>query len=300
MNTITVPVKKVIILGTHGHIGSALFKILLQKPEQFNVTGTSRNFYDEKNIIRFNPFTDDWKTLGKTDILINCIGIIKESHKNSFDKIHIGLAKRILENREKLGNPLIIQISALGADKNHPVTFLRTKGIADDVLLKEENVYVIRPSVVCFIDTLLLKKLLLLQKTVKKTRNHLLLPKGFLQHKIQPLLIEDLTAIIVNLTQKKFNRTLINVAGAKQFSYNELIRLAVNNIRIKEVNRQLFKAFIKLIIAPLFPSLINFEQYQLLFYDNVADNKDVKEILGRAPLSTKNFWQKNLANNGKS
>ncbi|HEY0297632.1 MAG TPA: hypothetical protein VGB84_00290, partial [Arachidicoccus sp.] len=62
-------------------------------------------------------------------------------------------------------------------------------------------------------------------------------------------------------------------------------------------NQQLFATLVKLFIGPLFPSILNYDQYQLLFYDNIADDEEVIEILGRHPSSTKKFWQKNLTDN---
>lgn len=292
-----------LILGGTGNIGSSLLQHLRQSNE--GVIGTSRK-QEGDNLVMFNPFKDDWNTLGKFDVIINCIGVIRESHEYSFDKIHIDLAKLILKNRLRIGNPLIIQVSALGADAVHAVKFLRTKGIADNLLLKEENTFVMRPSIVCFKKTLLLKKIRWLRGIAKEFNHRILLPEDFADKYVQPVLITDLIEAVENVIMKG-NKAwhVINMVGPDRISYRELICMKANNfeksIRITEVNRCLSDLFVKGFIALLFPSLLNKEQYQLLFYDNIADAKDMENILGRAPLSTKKFWQDNLISSyGKS
>ena len=132
---------RIIILGASGQIGSFLFEDLRSK---YTVTGTSRK--SSTSLLRFDPFLDDWSALGEADVVINCIGQIQESSSCSFKKIHLGISKKLIENRMLLGDPRIIQISALGASAIHPVEFLRTKGEADDYLLQFPDTVVARPS----------------------------------------------------------------------------------------------------------------------------------------------------------
>ena len=86
--------------------------------------------------MHFDPFTDDWSLLGRADAIINCIGQIEPTRTSSFYDLHVGFIKLMLNNRNKIGQPRIMQISALGAAPHHQVEFLRTKGIGDELLLQ--------------------------------------------------------------------------------------------------------------------------------------------------------------------
>ncbi|MFT6747949.1 MAG: hypothetical protein ACJAZ2_002307 [Glaciecola sp.] len=44
----------------------------------------------------------------------------------------------------------------------------------------------------------------------------------------------------------------------------------------------------------LFPSIMNEDQYLLLGNDNTHNNQKFKDLLGRNPLSTKEFWELEL------
>src|SRR5688572_5343405 len=106
----------------------------------------------------FEPESDNWTNLGHVDILVNAAGIIHESKDAEFEKVHVQLVRKIIENRHIIGDPRIIQISALGADEKHPIAFLRTKGLADSILIKQADTVVLRPSIVCTSNALLVKK----------------------------------------------------------------------------------------------------------------------------------------------
>lgn len=287
---------KVLLLGASGQIGNFLYK-KLQGNATIEVLGTSRKGANE--YLKFDPFKNDWKALGKMDVLINCVGQIQETKGADFAKIHLGLTKIILKNREIIGNPRIIQISALGASTAHPVVFLQTKGQADEILLEEENTFIIRPSIVCTPETMLVRKLKMLSRIARLTNNFLFVPKGFLNHKIQPILIDDLCQLIENLSLGGRSARTINAVGPMDISYHQLINIVekgrTKNFKIKEINKEVVGVLVKNIISPLFPGLINYQQYQLLFSDNVASLNDTERILDRKPASTMGFWEKELS-----
>lgn len=116
---------RIVILGVSGQIGKALWNKLKAGP--LEVIGTSRYADAKSSLVRFDPFQDDWKILGAADVVVNCIGMISEKRKGDFEEIHIGLTEAMLQHRKSLGNPKIIQVSALCASKGHPVCFFKNK-----------------------------------------------------------------------------------------------------------------------------------------------------------------------------
>src|SRR5687768_3866943 len=110
---------KITIFGAGGQVGTILHEALSNRHE---VTGTSRRA--SSGLFPFDPFSDNWSILGKPDVIINCIGQIAATRKSSFTKIHLELTKQIIRNRNVIGNPRIIQLSALGASAIHDVEFM--------------------------------------------------------------------------------------------------------------------------------------------------------------------------------
>ena len=170
---------RTVVLGASGQIGKIIYEELKKSHE---VIGTSRNSSSE--LLQFDPFKDSWSVLGKADVLVNCVGQIEATKEFSFQKIHIELTKLIIQNRERLGNPRIIQISALGASKLSELEFFKTKGIADDQLLKNSNTVIVRPSIICTHKTMMVRKMQVLYSISRFTNGLLIVPSSFLDHMI--------------------------------------------------------------------------------------------------------------------
>lgn len=283
---------RILILGATGQIGSQIYKGLKSNPEH-NITGTSRK--SKNGFLKFDPFSDQWSLLGKADVLINCIGQIEETKEMSFDKVHRQLTFHILENRVLLGNPRIIQLSVLGASPNSPIDFLKTKGIADEYLTQFLNTIVVRASIVCTHQTMLVKKMRMLENISRFSGGLTLVPKGFPDRKIQPVMVGDLAAIVSTLCVADYSSSILNVVGPHPISYRQLIELMFQvqgkKAILVNVPRALTDFVVKRFIAPCFPSLINTQQYHLLFQDNVAEKTESEKYLGRPLASTIDFWR---------
>ena len=278
---------KIIVLGATGQIGSVIYNGLRQRHE---VVGTSRNH--NSDLAQFDPFHDDWSILGKADVLINCVGQI-EARESSFHHVHVELTKRIIENRDVIRAGKIIQISALGASAHHPVVFLRTKGIADDLLQKQTGTVVIRPSIVCTHRTMIVKKMLLLSSIGRSLFGVVPIPKGFLKTKIQPVMPQDL----LDLVEKMFHDTthqIVNAVGPEPITFEEIIKIMAKarnqRLRLVGVPKAFTDVIVKSFIGTVLPKIINSQQYQLLFEDNIDDVKVAEEILRRPMISTWEFF----------
>ena len=285
---------KIIVLGASGQIGSLIYHGLQNSHE---VKGTSRKRANE--LIQFDPFVDDWALLGKADLLINCVGQIEATTHSSFYHIHVNLTSRIIANRAKLGNPRIVQISALGASSTHDVEFLKTKGVADDLLLQHLNTAVVRPSIVCTHRTMIVKKMLMLSTFSRFMLGVIPVPKGFLQSKIQPIMPEDLVELVHRVCVFE-NVRIIEAVGIEALSFGEIIELVMKNakrtFKVIEVSKAASDLVVKNILSRLLPRVISAQQYQLLFHDNVADVEPCAQLLGKNPKSCREFFKLNFIN----
>lgn len=279
---------KIIVLGGGGQIGSVVCASLTKTHD---VIGTSRK--PSANLVRFDPFEDDWTSLGKADVVINCVGQIGATRSTSFHKIHVALPERIIAHRQLMGNPRIIQMSGLGASAEHRVEFLRTKGIADDFLLQHPNTVVVRPSIVCTHRTMMVRKMLMLSHMARLSFGLLPVPKGFLNTRIQPIMAQDLVDTIEALCTDRGHRVVYAV-GEDAITFRELVTLLAETrhqkIRFIEIPKGVTDVIVKRFVSWAFPDLINAQQYELLFQDNTADAGAITGILGRPLASTRAFF----------
>lgn len=285
---------KVIVLGASGQIGSVIYNGL--RPFH-KVVGTSRE--RSNGYPQFDPFKDDWSTLGQPDVLINCVGQIQATNNSTFHHIHVGLTKQVLAHRAQLGNPRIIQISALGASSSHQVEFLKTKGMADDILLAYPDTAVIRPSIVCTHRTMLVRKMIMLLHLSRFFFGSLPIPKGFLTTRIQPIMPEDLVDLVHEAcVDREVNQ--LDAVGPEEITLGEILQLLLKNrkqkLRIFQVPKTATDFFVRNVVGRLFPAVINEQQYQLLFEDNVANVDDCQKLLSRTPMSTRGFFEAEFAN----
>lgn len=285
---------KVVILGASGQIGNTLYEALSKK---YEMTGTSRR--PRAKLLQFDPFMDHWSVLGRPAVIINTIGQIDASRDYSFARIHLDLTKRIIENRSVLGNPRIIQVSALGASANHEVQFLRTKGEADDYLTQFPDVAVIRPSIVCTHRTMIVKKMLMLFRISKWTGGIVVVPRGFSERQIQPVMAEDVAAIVDKLCSAHEIPKALNLTGPERLSFHRIIKMMFEaqgrKHRIVQIPKFWTDILARYLVGAFFPSVINAQQYELLFKDNVADHSEAQEYLGRPLQHTKDFWIKEFS-----
>lgn len=283
---------KITVLGATGQIGSVIYNGLKYTHD---VVGTSRKASD--NFLQFDPFRDDWRVLGKTDVLINCVGQIEASNVSSFHHIHVELTKCIIAHRQQVGNPAIIQMSALGASAEHNVEFLRTKGVADDLLLQYPDTVIIRPSIVCTHRTMIVKKMIMLSKLGRLLLGVVPVPEGFLKTRIQPVMPQDLTDIVGKTCFDRGER-IVHAVGPEAISFREIIGIMMEvrnqKLRMIEVSKRLSDAFMICFVSRVFPDIVNTQQYQLLFEDNIADARIAQQILARPLMSVRQFFTNEL------
>lgn len=83
------------------------------------------------------------------DAVINLVGILFERRKGSFDAIHRQGAANVAQAAKQAGIGTLVQMSALGADKNSDSVYAQTKALGEEAAQAAfPGVTIIRPSVV--------------------------------------------------------------------------------------------------------------------------------------------------------
>jgi uncharacterized protein YbjT (DUF2867 family) len=283
------------LLGGSGNIGKMLYPALVKAFPNVPIVRTSRKHREGDHWITFNPFLDPWTCLGQPSVIINLIGSFQESPDKDFSITHVELPRIIIENRQILGMPRIIHISALGAHSEHPSIFLQTKGKGDEILIKQGNVCILRPSIVCHPDTLLVKKLMKLVELSRYLFNRALLPAQFRNTLIQPIMANDLNDFIITIIHRPCKEKMVELTGKDPISLGTLLDWASEKggkpLVSVEIPRALVGMVTRNFITIWFPGLVTYHQYQLLLTHNVASPETAERILGRPVESTVEFWQ---------
>lgn len=83
------------------------------------------------------------------DAVINCVGILNRSGKNTFDSVQAEGAGRIARLAAQMGVGRVVHISAIGADKTSDSDYQRTKGEGEAAVLAAfPDAVILRPSII--------------------------------------------------------------------------------------------------------------------------------------------------------
>lgn len=151
--------KLVTVFGGSGFLGRHIVRLLAKKGFRIRVAcrrpdlaghlqplGNVGQITAIQANLRYRDSVD--RAVMDADYVINCVGILFESGRNTFDAVQAFGAKAIAEAAKKQGAKLV-HVSAIGADKNSEADYARTKAIAEEAVLKAvKDAVIIRPSII--------------------------------------------------------------------------------------------------------------------------------------------------------
>lgn len=84
-----------------------------------------------------------------SDAVVNCVGVLQQSGRNTFDAIHAEGADRIARTAAEQGVARMVHISAMGASEDAPSAYLRSKAQGEAGALDHmPDAMIMRPSIV--------------------------------------------------------------------------------------------------------------------------------------------------------
>ncbi|MFB6246002.1 MAG: NAD(P)H-binding protein [Candidatus Pacearchaeota archaeon] len=139
---------KILILGGRGFLGSEIGNHL-EKHEVYTFDrhkGGKMHFKGD-----MNSFEDLKKASRGMDTVINLVGLtpLFEPKNTTYYDVHVNGVENMLNACKKNNVSKIIHISALGADKNSDIEYLRTKGIGEEKVKNSKiDPVIFKPSVI--------------------------------------------------------------------------------------------------------------------------------------------------------
>ncbi len=210
--------------------------------------------------------------LAGNDALVNCVGILRESGSQAFERVHHTGPARLARLAREAGITRFVHISAIGADSRSASAYARTKA-AGEAAVRDAfpTVTILRPSVVFGPEDQFFNRF-----AAMATVSPVLPVIGGGHTRFQPVYVGDVAEAVLKCLDDPATagRTYV-LGGPKVYTFRELIELVLGEIRRKRVVIDLpfglaaFEAKLMSILPspPLTP-----DQVELLKRDNVVSS----------------------------
>jgi NADH dehydrogenase len=210
--------------------------------------------------------------------VINCVGILFESGRNTFDAIQDSGARAVAEAARNAGARLT-HISAIGADVNSRSSYGRSKGRAEATVQSlHSDAVILRPSIVFGPEDSFFNKFASMARRLPA------LPLvGGGKTKLQPVYVEDVAEVVGRSVDGTLERgKTYELGGAETLSFRDCLELVM---RVTNRDRTLVSLPFGVASAlgsiasliPLVAPPITADQVELLKSDNVVSDAATKE-----------------------
>lgn len=156
------------------------------------------------------------------DAVINLVGILHEQGGQTFQRVHVELARKVIEAAKSASVGRLLHMSALNAAPDGPSAYLRSKGEAE--LMAQNSglqATIVRPSVIFGAGDSFLNMFAKLAKWAP------VLPLACADARFQPVWVEDVAQVFVNSLNDTASIGLrYDLCGPQVYSLRELASFA--------------------------------------------------------------------------
>jgi uncharacterized protein YbjT (DUF2867 family) len=282
---------KILVVGASGFIGKHLLRALRDRGHE--AIGAARHAtapgWIAADYVRDQTDSDWLPRLHGIDVVVNCVGILRERGRQTFAALHDAGPRALFAACAQAGVRRVIQVSALGADERARSGYHRSKRAADAFLATLSLGWtIVRPSLVFGpggASAALFSELAALPVIP--------LP-GDGRQQVQPIHIDDLTALLVAAIESDAaaHRTL-DAVGPRAVTLREWLgalrtQLGLGRARFVPVPMPLVR-FGARVGARMPSALLDPETLAMLERGNVADPGATTAMLGHAPRPIERF-----------
>ena len=226
-----------------------------------------------------------------SDAVVNCVGILAESGKNTFGSVQAEGAERIARLAAELGASHLVQISAIGAGAQSDSEYGRTKGIGEAGVLRHfPHAVILRPSIVFGPEDKFFNRF------AAMTRMGPFLPVVGAGTKFQPVYVDDVAQAAVLAATGRAAPGVYELGGPDVDTFRGLLQQMLGIIRRRRLilglpfwmGRLMASVFsaINTVTVGLSPQPITADQVRNLRHDNViSDGARTFADLGIEPTS---------------
>jgi NADH dehydrogenase len=226
-----------------------------------------------------------------SDAVVNCVGILTESGKNSFDAIQYEGAARIARIAAEEGVGRLVQLSAIGADSESDSDYARTKGLGENAVREAfPGAVILRPSIMFGEEDEFFNRF------ASMARMTPVIPLFGAETKFQPVYVDDVAAAVEKAVLGVVEAGIYELGGPDVDTFRELVQQMLDVIRRRRLvigfpfwmGRAMGRVFgaLGFLTGGLAPAPVTVDQVRQLEKDNVvsADARTLAD-LGIRPMS---------------
>ncbi|SEW41930.1 NADH dehydrogenase [Cognatiyoonia koreensis] len=160
------------------------------------------------------------------DVVVNCVGLLAEAGKNTFESVQIEGAERIARLAAKHGVARMVQISAIGADPDSPSEYARTKAAGEAAVQEHmKDTVILRPSIVFGPEDEFFNRF------GSMARLGPVLPVVGAETRFQPVYVDDVAAAAALAVEGNVPAGVYELGGPDVHTFRELMHLMLDVIR---------------------------------------------------------------------
>ncbi len=287
------------VTGACGFVGQHLTERLLADGHKVRALAHQKNLENtaSENLEILPADVTDPQTLHDSfqecDIVCHLVGLIAETRTQTFDRVVAQGTINIVEACKRSSVRRIIYISAIGTEKNALSRYHRTKYQAEQAIINSGLQYVIlRPSVIFgpgdgFIS--------MLERMIRLSPITPVIGSG--RYKLQPVFIDDLTAVISRAVSNDIGLgQIIEIGGPEKLEFLEILNIIKRMSGRRRMNLHLPLVFIKLMArlmeTVLKPAPLTTDQLLMMEAGNVVTSASTIDLFGVKPVKLEDGLKK--------
>lgn len=291
-------VQQICILGGTGFVGQHIVNQLARKKVRVKVLTRRRERHRDllvfPNVELINTDVHQTAQLTKhfagCDAVINLVAILNEGRgkSQSFQNVHVELARKVIEACKATGVKRLLHMSSLQADAGRGTSrYLRSKGEAENLVhtTKDLDVTSFRPSVIFGPEDQLLNRFAALLKLTPKFMPFAL---PCAKTRYAPIYVEDVAAAMVeSINNRETYGQHYDLCGPKQYTLKQLVQYTAELTGEKRMIVGLSNGLSKLqaIVFSIVPgNLFTLDNFRSMQLDSVSE-EEFPDIFGITPKS---------------
>lgn len=160
------------------------------------------------------------------DAVVNCVGVLDEVGKNTFDAVQADAPARIARIAAEMGITRMVHISAIGADASSASAYARTKALGEAGVLKHmPDAVILRPSIIFGPEDQFFNRF------AGMSRLGPILPVVGANTRFQPVYVDDVAAAAVMGVLGTAKPGIYELGGPDVRSFRELMQMMLGIIR---------------------------------------------------------------------
>lgn len=277
----------IFITGGTGFVGRHLIARLLSLGEQARILARGSADIPGAELVQ-GDLTDPSSFAGYLKgcrAVIHLVGIIRESGRNTFRRIHVLGTQNVVEACKEAGVTRLLHMSALGARPDAASRYHRSKWKAEEIVRGSGlEATIFRPSVIFGAGNAFIPQIrdLLRRPVTPVIGNGMSLS--------QPIWVEDVVSCFVDaLGKPETMRRFYQLGGQETYGFEQLIDLVAEADGIEKPKIHLPPILVRPVAAvmsrlsPRFP--LTPDQLTMLLEDNICDIAEMQEMFGLSPAS---------------